>query len=194
MILSEITQLNQLRIKLQKGQQPPYGPIYSLGPVNLKTLKIYIKTNLANGFIRPLKSPAGATIFFVEKPNGSICLCVNYWGLNNLTIKNQYLLLLIGELLNRLGRAKRFTQLDLTSVYYRMRITKGDKSKTAFRTWYSHFEYQVMFFKLSNVLASFQNYINKILAEKLDIFVIVYLNDIFIYTKNPYQGHVEAVR
>ena len=84
--------------------------------------------------------------------------------------------------------------MDLTSAYHRMRIKKGDKWKTAFRTWYGYFKYQVMPFGLSNAPASFQGYINKILAEKLDIFVIVYLDDILIYTEDPGQGHVEAVR
>ena len=193
-ILPEATELNQHAIELQEGQQPPYGPIYSLGPVELEMLKTYIKTNLANGFIRPSKSPAGALILFVGKPDGSLRLCVDYRGLNNLTIKNQYPLPLIGESLDRLGRAKRFTQLDLTSAYHRMRIKEGDEWKTAFRTRYGHFEYQVMPFRLSNAPASFQGYINKILAEKLDIFVIVYLDDILIYTEDPGQGHVEAVR
>ena len=127
LVLSVATNLNQHAIKLQKGQQPPYRPIYSLGPVELKTLKTYIETNLANGFIRPLKSPAGAPILFVGKPDGSICLCVDYRGLNILTIKNRYPLPLIGESLDQLGQAKRFTQLDLTSAYHQMRIKEGDK-------------------------------------------------------------------
>ena len=109
-------------------------------------------------------------------------------------IKNCHPLPLIGELLDCLGRAKRFIQLDLTNVYHRMRIREGNEWKTAFQTKYSHFEYQVMSFGFSNALASFQGYVNKILAEKLDIFVIVYLNDILIYTKDAGQGHVEAVR
>ena len=108
-ILPEATELNQHVIELQKGQQLLYGPIYSLGPVELKTLKTYIETNLANGFIRPLKSPAVALILFVRKPDGSLRLCVDYRGLNNLTIKNRYPLPLIGESLDRLGQAKRFT-------------------------------------------------------------------------------------
>ena len=95
--------------------------------------------------------------------------------------------------MDRLGRAKRFTQLDLTSAYHRMRIREGDEWKTAFRTQYGHFEYQVMPFGLTNAPASFQGYINKILAEKLDIFVIVYLDDILIYTDDD-ESHVTAVR
>ena len=108
-------------------------------------------------------------------------------------IKNRYLLALIEESLDRLRRAKQFTQLDLTSAYYQMRIREGDEWKTAFRTWYSHFKYQVMSFSLTNTPASFQGYNNKILAEKLDIFVIVYLDDILIYTDNDGDGHVAVV-
>ena len=133
-VLPERTGANEHAIELEKGKQPPYGPIYSLGPVELETLKTYIETNLANGFIQASKSPAGAPIVFVCKANGSFCLCVDYQGLNNLTIKNWYPLPLIGESLDRLGRAKRFTQLDLTSAYHRMRIKEGDEWKTAFRT------------------------------------------------------------
>ena len=162
--------------------------------MEVETLKTYIETHLKTGFIRPSKSPAGAPILFDKKPDGSLRLCVDYRGLNNLTIKNRYPLPLIGESLDRLGRAKRFTQLDLTSAYHRMRIREGDEWKTAFRTRYGHFEYQVMPFGLSNAPASFQGYINKILAEKLDIFVIVYLDDILVYTEDPGQPHVDAVR
>ena len=191
--LPEHIGINDHAIELVEGQQPPYGPIYSLRPVELKTLKAYIETNLANGFIRPSKSPAGAPILFTQKSDGSLRLCVDYQGLNYLTIKNRYLLLLIGESFDRLGRAKRFTQLDLTNTYHRMRICKEDKWKTTFRTRYGYFEYQVMPFGLTKAPASFQRYINKILAEKLDIFVIVYLDNILISTDDN-GGHVAAVQ
>ena len=95
--------------------------------MELETLKTYIKTHLKTGFIRPSKSPAGALIFFDKKSDGSFHLCVDYQGFNNLTIKNRYPLPLIGESLDRLGRAKRFTQLDLTSAYHCMRIKEGDE-------------------------------------------------------------------
>ena len=109
MELLENTGINEHAIGLVKGKQPPYGPIYSLGPVELETLKAYIKTHLKTGFIRPSKFPVGALILFDKKPDGNLCLCVDYQGLNNLTIKNQYLLPLIGESLDRLDYAKRFT-------------------------------------------------------------------------------------
>lgn len=101
-----------------EGKQPPYGPIYSLGLVELETLKTYININLVNDIIRLSKFSAGASILFVQKPDSSLRLCVNYQGLNNLTIKNQYLLPLIGKSLDWLGQAKWFTYLDFTSAYH----------------------------------------------------------------------------
>ncbi len=119
---------------------------------------------------------------------------MDYYGVNNLTIKNKYLFPLIREALDRLGRAKRFSQLDLTSAYHQMRIQEGDEWKTAFCTKYGHFKYRVMPFGLSNALTSFQGYINKIFAEKLDIVVLIYLDNLLIYTKDPGQPHIEEVR
>ena len=86
--LSEPTGINDHNIKLVDSQQPPYGSIYSLGPVDWEILKVCIKINLANGFIRPSKSPVGAPILFDQKSDSFLRLCVDYWGLNNLTIKN----------------------------------------------------------------------------------------------------------
>ena len=111
--------------------------------MELGKLKTYVKVNLASVFIRPFKSPTGALILFVRKKNDSLRLCVYYRGLNNLTIKNRFLLLLIGKSLNCLGRIKRFTQLDLINAYHQMRIRKSNEWKTAFWTWYSHFKCQV---------------------------------------------------
>ena len=130
--LPEHTEINTYAIDLEEGKQLLYRPIYNLRPIELETLKTYIKTNLANSFIRPSKSPVGAPILFDKKLDGSLRLCVNYWGLNNITIKNRYSLPLVGEFLDCLGRAKQFTQLDLTSAYYQMRIKEGDKWKIAF--------------------------------------------------------------
>ena len=106
--LPENIGINEHTIKLEESKQPFFKPIYSLGLVELEILKIYIKTNLANGFIKSSKSPAEAPILFNRKPDGSLRLCIDYWSLNNLTIKNQYLLFLIGKSLNQLGRVKQF--------------------------------------------------------------------------------------
>ena len=127
LVLPERNELNEYAIYLEDSKQPSYGPIYSLGPVELETLKTYIETHLKTGFIWPFKSLAGAPILFDKKPDDSLRLYVNYQGLNNLMIKNRYFLSLIGESIKRLGRAKRFTQLDLISAYHRMRIKEGDE-------------------------------------------------------------------
>lgn len=153
-VLSKNTQINIHTIDLKKNKQPPYGPIYSLGPMKLKTLKTYIKIKLANGFICFSKFLAGTPILFNKKLNRSFWLCINYQSINKITIKNQYLLLLISKFLNCLGYAKQFIQLDLINAYHRMSI-KGDKQKIAFQTQYGYFEYQVMLFGPTNILKSF---------------------------------------
>ena len=107
--LLEYTEINDHAIELVDDQQPPYGPIYSLGPMELEILKAYIKNNLVNGFIRPSKSPARALIFFDKKSDGSLRLCIDYQGLNNLTIKNRCPLPLVKESLDQLCQARRFT-------------------------------------------------------------------------------------
>ena len=119
MELPKNTGINKQVIELIEGKQPPYGPTYCLGPVELGTLKAYIETYLKNGFIKS-KSPVKTPILVGKKPDASLQLCVDYRGLNNLTIKNRYLLPLIGKSLDWLGRAKRFNQLDLTSAYHQM--------------------------------------------------------------------------
>ncbi len=101
---------------------------------------------------------------------------------------------MVGKSLDRLGRVRRFTQLDLTNAYYQMKIREGDESKTVFKTCYGNFEYQVMPFGLTNAPATFQDYINKILTEKLNVFVIVYHDNIFIYTESKRKEHVEAIQ
>ena len=108
LVLPKTTDLNQHAIKLQQSQQSVYKLIYSLGPVELKTLKTYNKTNLNNGFICSSKLPASAFILFIKKSDSSFRLCVDYQGFNNLIIKNQYLLPLIGVSLDQLNQVKRF--------------------------------------------------------------------------------------
>ena len=119
--------MNKHVIKVKEGKQPSFRHIYNLDLEELETLKTYIKTNLASNFIRLSKFSANAPILFDRKPNGSLRFCVNYRGLNNIIVKNQYPLLLIDESLDWLGWAKQFTQLDLTNVYHWMRICEDDK-------------------------------------------------------------------
>lgn len=169
------------------------GLIYAVSPIELETLKAYIKTHLITRFIRLSRSLAGAPILFDKKLDSSFCLYIDYWGLNNLIIKNQYPFLLIVKTLDLLGQTKQFIKLDLTSAYYWMRILESVKWKTAFCTRYDHFQYQVMSFGLFNAPTGFQKYIDKILAEKFDIFVVVYLDNILIYTKDPRQSYIQAM-
>ena len=122
MKLPSNTGINKHAIELQDVKKPLYGPIYSLKPMELETLKTYIKTHLKTGFIWPSKFPADAPILFDKKSDGSLWLFVNYQSLNNLMIKNSYPLPLIEKALDWLDRAKQFTQLDLTSTYHQMRI------------------------------------------------------------------------
>jgi hypothetical protein len=151
-----------------------------MSPSELKALKEYIQEHLANGFIRHSKSPAGVPIFFVKKKDGSLRLVVDYRGFNKVTVRNRYALPLIPTLLERLSGAKYFTNLDLRGAYNLVRIRPGDEWKTAFRTRYGHFEYTVMPFGLTNAPAVFQHMANDIFRDSLDIFIIVYLDDILI--------------
>lgn len=180
-------------IDLKPGEEIPHRPIYKLSAKELGVLREYLDMMLEKGWIQPSTSPAGAPILFVPKKDGSLRLCVDYRGLNNLTIKNRYPLPLIGETMDRLAGATIYTQLDLRDAYHRIRIRKGDEWKTAFRTRYGHFEYTVMPFGLANAPATFQSYINRALSDLLDICCVVYLDDILIYS-NSEREHIRHVR
>jgi hypothetical protein len=179
-------------IILEEGTIPPYSPIYNLSEAELEVLRDYLNTSEAKGWIRKSTSPAGAPILFVPKKDGGLRLCVDYRALNKLTIKNRYPLPLISETLDRLRDAQVFTSLDLRNAYHRVRIRPGDEWKTAFRTRYGHYEYQVMPFGLSNAPATFQAYINDALAGLVDVICVVYLDDILIYSSDPRQ-HISHV-
>ncbi|KAJ1596241.1 hypothetical protein NDA14_001923 [Ustilago hordei] len=183
------------QIPLEEGKSPPFGPIYSLSEHELKTLRGYLEENLAKGFISPSDSPAASPILFVKKKDGSLRLCVDYRGLNRITIRNRYPLPLIDELLDRLRKARFFTRIDLRGAYNLLRIAKGDEWKTAFRTRYGLFQYNVMPFGLTNAPASFQHLMNDTFKDMLDRSLIIYLDDLLIYspTLEQHQRHVSAV-
>ncbi|KAF4546986.1 Transposon Tf2-5 polyprotein-like protein 3 [Elsinoe fawcettii] len=179
-------------IELEPGKKPPFQPLYNLSVKELEVLKEYLETATANRWIRRSTSEAGAPILFVPKKDGSLRLCVDYRGLNEITIKNRHPLPLISETLDRLGRAKWFSKLDLKDAYHRIPIKRGDEWKTAFRTRYGHFEYLVMPFGLTNAPATFQAYINRALGGLVDDICVVYLDDILIYSDTR-EGHVRHV-
>jgi hypothetical protein len=180
-------------ITLEAGKTPPFGPIYTMTEEELKEVRNYIDVNLKKGFIRESKSPAGFPVLFVPKKDGKPRLCVDYRKLNDMTIKNRYPLPNITELQDRLSRAKIFTALDLRGAYNLIRMKEGEEWKTAFRTRFGHYEYMVMPFGLTNAPATCQALMNNVLREHLDRFVIVYLDDLLIYTENP-EDHVEHVK
>ena len=184
-----------LRIELEDGAVPPLGPIYSLSQLELDTLREYIEENLRSGFIRPSNSPCGAPVLFVKKKDGSLRLCVDYRGLNKITRKDRYPLPLVSDLLDAPRKARIYTKIDLRHAYNLVRIAPGDEWKTAFRTRYGSFEWRVMPFGLSNAPAAFQRFVNEIFADMLDVCVVVYLDDILIYSDNPddHRKHVKEV-
>ena len=180
-------------INLHPGTKPPFGPLYPCSDSELKVLKEYLNKALANGKITRSNSPAAAPILFVPKSNGKIRICVDYRGLNKVTIKDKYPLPLMSELRDRLGTAKVFTKIDLKDGFNLLRIAKGDEWKTAFRTRYGSYQYNVMPFGLCNAPSSFQAMMNEILHDLLDQGVIVYIDDILIYTESMRQ-HVDLVQ
>ena len=141
----------------------PFGPIYGLSEPELEALRVYMHENLTRGFIRHSKSPARAPILFVKKKDGSLKLCVDYRGLNRVTIRNRYPLPLIPELPDRLWARHVFSKIDLRGAYNLVCINPGDEWKMAFHTRYAHFEYMVMPFGLTNALTVFQHMMNDIL-------------------------------
>lgn len=182
-------------IPLEPGSKPPFGPVFGMSPTELDTLKEYIDDMLKRGFIRKSESPAGSPVIFVKKKDGTLRLCVDYRGLNTITIKNRTPLPLINETLDRVRDAQIYTRLDLRGAYNLIRIKEGEEWKTAFRTRYGLFEYLVMPFGLTNAPATFQTMINDVLRPFLDVFVVVYLDDILIFSNSlvEHEQHVKKV-
>src|SRR5271168_3960844 len=184
-----------LKINFEEGASPPVGPMYSLSQSELGTLREFIGENLRIGFIHLTTSPHGAPVLFIKKKDRSLCLCVDFRGLNRITKKDRYPLPFISDLLTTAGKARIYTTLDLRHAYHLVRITEGDEWKTAFRTRYGSFEWLVMPFGLTNAPAAFQRFMNNIFIDLLDVYVIIYLDDILIFSDDPSQhsAHVREV-
>uniref|UniRef100_A0A670IHI8 Gypsy retrotransposon integrase-like protein 1 n=1 Tax=Podarcis muralis TaxID=64176 RepID=A0A670IHI8_PODMU len=174
-------------------QLPPR--LYSLTEPERGALQDFLRKNLERGFIRPSTSPTAAPVLFVKKKCGELRPCHDYRALNKITVPDRYPLPLISELLERVQGAQVFTKLDLRGAYNLIRIRAGDEWKTAFGTRYGQFEYLVMPFGLCNAPAVFQRYINHVFQDLLDKYVVVYLDDILIYSRDPahHEGHVRTV-
>ncbi|KAF8694651.1 hypothetical protein RHS03_08150, partial [Rhizoctonia solani] len=171
------------------------GPIYGMTNAKSKALKQHIDEELATGKIRPSTSLAGAPVMFVKKADGSLRLVVDYQKLNDVTHKNVYPLPRQDNLMAKLRHAKLFTKLDLQWGYNNVRIKEGDEWKTAFRTKYGLFEYLVMPFGLTNAPAAFQHFMNNLFRDLIDVTVVIYLDDILIFSENPedHPAHVREV-
>jgi RNase H-like domain found in reverse transcriptase/Reverse transcriptase (RNA-dependent DNA polymerase)/Integrase zinc binding domain/Chromo (CHRromatin Organisation MOdifier) domain len=185
------------KIELLPGHEEGHGhsPLYSMSEVELRVLRQYLKDNLNSRAVSPSVSPVSSPVLFVKKPGGGLRFCVDYRKLNEITVKNRYPIPLISETLARLSRAKYFTKIDIIAAFNRLRVAEGDEWKTAFKTRYGLFQYNVLPFGLSNGPASFQRYINDALATILDNFCTAYMDDILIYsdTLEEHQDHVRQV-
>ncbi|KAJ1576474.1 hypothetical protein NDA12_005468 [Ustilago hordei] len=186
---------HDLHLELIEGGKPPQGPLYLKGPKEMSELRRYLDENLEKGFIRPLKSPARSPVLFVPKKDGGLRLCVDYRGLNEITVKNRAPLPLIEEQLFLLRKARIYTKLDLRAAYNLIRIAKGDEWKTAFGTQLGLYEYLVMPFGLANAPAHFQSFINDIFRDIIGVYVVVYLDDFLIFsdTEEVHVKHVTEV-
>uniref|UniRef100_A0A803TP66 Gypsy retrotransposon integrase-like protein 1 n=1 Tax=Anolis carolinensis TaxID=28377 RepID=A0A803TP66_ANOCA len=180
-------------IKLVEGAKLPAGRLYALTVPERQALREYLDENFQKGFIRPSNSPTAAPVFFVAKKTGDLRLVCDYRVLNKYTVRDRYPLPLIPELLSRVQGASIFTKLDLRGAYNLVRIKEGDEWKTAFNTCFGAYENLVMPFGLCNAPAVFQRFINDVFRDLLDKFVVIYLDDILIFSKDACE-HGEHVR
>jgi len=182
------------KIDLQEGSTAPWGPIYPLSEIEHQTLREWLKEMERMGKIQCSTSPAGSPILFVPKPYGQeLCLCIDYRPLNRITIPNRYPLPLMQELQDRVRGAQWFTKMDLKNRFHLIRIRKGDEQKTAFRTHYGLFEFQVLPFGLTNALSTLQDMMNHIFSEILDVGVLTYMDDILVYADTE-KRHDDTVK
>jgi hypothetical protein len=166
---------------------------YRMGVNELEELKKQIKELQEKGFIRPCSSPWGAPVIFVDKKDGSQRMCVDYWSLNEVTIKNKYPLLRIDDLFDQLRCACVFSKIDLCSGYHQLKICATNIPKTIFTTRYGLYEYTVMSFGLTNAPAYFMYLMNNVFMEFLDKFVVVFIDDILVYSKIE-EEHAEHLK
>ncbi|KAH9270988.1 hypothetical protein BASA83_006738 [Batrachochytrium salamandrivorans] len=179
-------------INLSSSAEPSYGRIYQLTREEDKVMQEWISENLAKGFIRNSSSPYGAPCFFVKQKD-KLRLCMDYRGLNKQTVKDRNPISLISEMLRTLSSGNIFTTLDIRGAYNLLRIKEGDELKTAFITKYGQFEFLVMPFGLANAPAQFQRMMNSLFRHMISKSVLVYLDDIVVYSDNL-EDHKEHVR
>ncbi|TYK11701.1 ty3-gypsy retrotransposon protein [Cucumis melo var. makuwa] len=182
-------------IELEPGTAPISRASYRMAPTELKELKVQLQKLLDKGFIRPSVLPWGAPVLFVKKKDGSMRLCIDYRELNKVTVKNRYSLPRIDDLFDQLQGATVFSKIELRSGYHQLRITDSDIPKNAFHSRYGHYEFIVMSFGLTNAPAVFMDLMNRVFKDFLDMFVIVFIDDILIYSKTEaeHEEHLHRV-
>ncbi|KAL8108014.1 hypothetical protein AgCh_024440 [Apium graveolens] len=183
----------EFAIELAPGMTPVSKAPYRLAPLEMKELAIQLQELLDKGMIRPSVSLWGAPVLFVKKKDGSMRLCIDYRELNKLSIKNRYPLPRIDDLFDQLKDAVYFSKIDLRTGYHQLKIKPEDISKTAFRTRYGHYEFLVMSFGLTNAPAAFMDLMNRVFKKYLDKCVIVFIDDILIYSRTEAE-HAEHLR
>nr|GEX60257.1 putative reverse transcriptase domain-containing protein [Tanacetum cinerariifolium] len=185
----------EFQIDMIPGDAPVARAPYRLAPTEMKELSDQLKELSEKGFIRPSSSPSGAPVFFVKKNDGSFRMCIDYRELNKITVKNRYPLPWIDDLFDQLQGSSVYSKIDLRSGYHQLRVREEDIPKTAFRTRYDHYEFQVMPFGLTNAPAVFMDLMNRVCKPYLNKFVIVFIDDILIYSKNKkeHEEHLKAI-
>jgi hypothetical protein len=180
-------------IELKPGATPIYKTPYRMATPELAELNEHIKELPENGFIRPSSSPWGAPVIFVPKKDGTQMLCMDYRALNKVTVKNKYPLPRIDDLFNQLCGACVFSKIDLRSGYHQLKIWECDIPKIAFVSRYGLYQYTMMSFELTNAPIYFMYLMNKVFMEYLDKFVVVFIDDILVYSMNE-EEHNEHLR
>ena len=183
----------EFTIDLIPGIEPISIPPYRMSSAELRELKAQLEELLSKGFIRPSTSSWGAPILLVKKKDGILQLCIDYRQLNWATICNQYPLPRIDELFDQLQGSRVHSKIDLRSGYHQLKVRENDVSKTAFRTRYGHYDFLVMSFELTNSPAAFMDLMNRVFSPYLDKFVIVFINDILVYS-GSLEEHAEHLR
>ena len=180
-------------IDLQSNKKSRFESIYNMSHDEFIVIRDDFENALTKKWIRLFNAFVETSVLFVKKSNDNLRLCVNYRKFNEIIIKNNYSLSLLSEILKRFANVKHFIKIDIRNAYHRIRIRKEDEWKIAFRTRYKQYEYQIMFFDFVNVFATFQSYVNEALKSYIDVFCVMYLNDVLIYFENE-QQHWEHVR
>ncbi|GJW98693.1 putative reverse transcriptase domain-containing protein [Tanacetum coccineum] len=183
----------EFRIELVPGSAPVAHAPYHLAPSEMKELVGQLQDLSEKGFIRLSSSPWGASVLFVKKKDGSFCMCIDYRELKRLIVKNRYPLQRINDLFDQLQGSSVYSKIDLRSSYHQLHVREEDIPITAFRTRYGHYKFQVMPFGLTNTPEVFMDLMNRVCKSYLDKFVIMFIDDILIYSKNK-EEHGEHLK